>query len=199
MQRSDRPIKISRLKTKYSKEILPALKKEFAYKNVMQVPKVEKVVLNVGLGEAIQNIKLLEAAQKELGIITGQKAVITKAKKSIATFKLRQGMPIGCKVTLRGNIMYEFLDRFINLALPRVRDFKGVSAKSFDGKGNYSVGIKEQFIFPEIEYDKVESVHGLDITICTTAKTDKESKALLTHMGMPFRKEKAKSEGGKKE
>ncbi|HBG93039.1 MAG: 50S ribosomal protein L5 [Nitrospirae bacterium RIFOXYB2_FULL_43_5] len=192
---------MSRLKAKYSKEILPALKKEFAYKNVMQVPKVEKVVLNVGLGEAIQNIKLLEAAQKELGIITGQKAVITKAKKSIATFKLRQGMPIGCKVTLRGNIMYEFLDRFISLALPRVRDFKGVSAKSFDGKGNYSVGIKEQFIFPEIEYDKVESVHGLDITICTTAKTDKESKALLAHMGMPFRKEKekVKSEGGKKE
>ncbi|PIP69555.1 MAG: 50S ribosomal protein L5 [Nitrospirae bacterium CG_4_10_14_3_um_filter_44_29] len=198
MQRTNRPVTIPRLKTKYSKEILPALMKEFAYKNVMQVPKIEKVVLNVGLGEAIQNIKLLEAAQKELGIITGQKAVITKAKKSIATFKLRQGVPIGCKVTLRGNVMYEFLDRFISLALPRVRDFKGISAKSFDGRGNYSIGIKEQFIFPEIEYDKVDSVHGLDVTICTTAKTDKESKALLTHIGMPFRKEKLKSEGEKK-
>jgi len=192
MQRSDRPVKVPRLKAKYSKEIIPALTKEFAYKNVMQVPKVEKVVLNVGLGEAIQNIKLLEAAQKELGIITGQKAVITKAKKSIATFKLRQGMPIGCKVTLRGSIMYEFLDRFISLALPRVRDFKGVSSRSFDGRGNYSIGIKEQFIFPEIQYDKVESVHGLDITICTTAKTNKESRALLAYMGMPFRKEKVK-------
>jgi len=198
MQRTNRPVTIPRLKTKYSKEILPALMKEFAYKNVMQVPKIEKVVLNVGLGEAIQNIKLLEAAQKELGIITGQKAVITKAKKSIAAFKLRQGVPIGCKVTLRGNVMYEFLDRFISLALPRVRDFKGISAKSFDGRGNYSIGIKEQFIFPEIEYDKVDSVHGLDVTICTTAKTDKESKALLTHIGMPFRKEKLKSEGEKK-
>jgi len=199
MQRSDRPVKTPRLKTKYLKEVVPALMKEFAYKNVMQVPKVEKVVLNAGLGEAIQNIKLLEAAQKELGIITGQKAIITKAKKSIATFKLRQGMPIGCKVTLRGNAMYEFLDRFINLALPRVRDFKGVPSKSFDGKGNYSVGIKEQFIFPEIQYDKVESVHGLDITVCTTAKTNKESRALLDYLGMPFRKEKVKSEAGEKE
>jgi len=188
MQRNNRPVDIPRLKTKYSKEVIPALMKEFSYKNVMQVPKVEKVVLNVGLGEAIQNIRLLEAAQKELGIITGQKAVITKAKKSIAGFKLRKGVPIGCKVTLRGNMMYEFLDRFISLALPRVRDFKGVPGKSFDGKGNYSIGIKEQFIFPEIEYDKVEFVHGLDITICTTARTNKEGKSLLNYMGMPFRK-----------
>jgi len=187
MQRSNRPITIPRLKTKYLKEVAPVLMKEFLYKNVMQVPKIEKVVLNVGLGEAIQNIKLLEAAQKELGIITGQKAVITKAKKSIAGFKLRKGMPIGCKVTLRGNRMYEFLDRFISLALPRVRDFKGVSGKSFDGRGNYSIGIKEQFMFPEIAYDKVESVHGMDIIICTDAKTNDEGKALLRYMGMPFR------------
>ncbi|MBI4689854.1 MAG: 50S ribosomal protein L5 [Nitrospirae bacterium] len=176
-----------RLKTRYLKEVMPALMKEFSYKNVMQVPRVVKVVLNVGLGEAIQNIKLLEAAQKELGAISGQRAVITKAKKSIAGFKLRKGMPIGCKVTLRDNRMYEFLDRFISLALPRVRDFKGVSGKSFDGRGNYSIGIKEQFMFPEIEYDKVESVHGMDIIICTTAKTDKEGKALLRYMGMPFK------------
>lgn len=186
MQRSNRSVIISRLKTRYLKEVVPALMKEFSYKNVMQVPKVEKVVLNVGLGEAIQNIKLLEAAQKELGVITGQKAVITKAKKSIAGFKLRKGMPIGCKVTLRGNRMYEFLDRFISLALPRVRDFKGVSGKSFDGRGNYSIGLKEQFMFPEIEYDKVEAVHGMDIIICTTAKTNEEGKALLRYMGMPF-------------
>ncbi len=188
MQRSNRPVTVSRLKTKYLKDVVPALMKEFSYKNIMQVPKVEKVVLNVGLGEAIQNIKLLEAAQKELGIITGQKAVVTKAKKSIAGFKLRKGMPIGCKVTLRGNRMYEFLDRFISLALPRVRDFKGVPSKSFDGRGNYSLGIKEQFIFPEIEYDKVEVVHGMDIIICTSAKTDKEGKSLLSFLGMPFMK-----------
>ncbi|TAL26082.1 MAG: 50S ribosomal protein L5 [Nitrospirae bacterium] len=188
MQRSNRPVTAPRLKAKYLKDVVPALMKEFSYKNVMQVPKVDKVVLNVGLGEAIQNIKLLEAAQKELGVVTGQKAVITKAKKSIAGFKLRQGMPIGCKVTLRGVVMYEFLDRFISLALPRVRDFKGVPVKSFDGRGNYSLGIKEQFIFPEIEYDKVEAVHGMDIIICTTAKTNKEGKALLQYMGMPFRK-----------
>lgn len=180
--------KLPRLKDKYLKEAVPSLVKEYSYKNVMQVPKVEKVVLNVGLGEAIQNIKLLEAAQKELSTITGQRAVITKAKKSIASFKLRKGVPIGCKVTLRGNRMYEFLDRFINLALPRVRDFRGVSGKAFDGRGNYSIGIKEQFIFPEVEYDKVETVHGMDITICTNAKTDKESKSLLRYLGMPFRK-----------
>jgi large subunit ribosomal protein L5 len=176
-----------RLKEKYIKDIIPAMMKEFAYKNVMQVPKIQKVVLNVGLGEAIQNIKLLEAAQKELAKITGQKAVITKAKKSIATFKLRQGMPIGCKVTLRGNTMYEFLDRLITIALPSIRDFRGISGKSFDGRGNYALGIREQFIFPEIDYDKVEMVHGLDIIMCTSAGTDKESKALLRMLGIPFR------------
>jgi large subunit ribosomal protein L5 len=176
-----------RLKEKYTKEIVPAMMKEFAYGNIMEVPKVEKVVLNVGLGEAIQNIKLLDAAQKELAMITGQKAVATKAKKSIATFKLRQGMPIGCKVTLRGEKMYEFLDRLISIALPRIRDFRGVSGKSFDGRGNYALGLKEQFIFPEIDYDKVEMVHGLDVIVCTSAKSDKESKALLRYLGIPFR------------
>jgi len=176
-----------RLKEKYKNEIVPAMMKEFSYKNIMQVPKIQKVVLNVGLGEAIQNIKLLEAAQKELGKITGQKAVITKAKKSIATFKLRQGMPIGCKVTLRGDTMYEFLDRLISVALPSIRDFRGISGKSFDGRGNYALGIREQFIFPEIDYDKVEMVHGLDIIMCTSSETDKESKALLRMFGIPFR------------
>ena len=176
-----------RLKEKYANEIIPAMMKEFSYGNIMQVPKMEKIVLNVGLGEAIQNIKLLEAAQKELGKITGQKAVITKAKKSIATFKLREGMPIGCKVTLRANSMYEFLDRLISIALPSIRDFRGISGKSFDGRGNYALGIREQFIFPEIDYDKVEMVHGLDIVMCTSAKTDKESKALLRMFGIPFR------------
>jgi large subunit ribosomal protein L5 len=176
-----------RLKEKYLKEVIPVMMKEFLYKNVMQVPKVQKVVLNVGLGEAIQNIKLLDAAQKELSLITGQKAVVTKAKKSIASFKLREGVPIGCKVTLRGNMMYEFLDRLIGLAIPRIRDFKGVSGRSFDGRGNYSLGFKEQFIFPEIDYDKVEMVHGIDVTICTTSKTDRESRALLGYLGMPFR------------
>jgi large subunit ribosomal protein L5 len=176
-----------RLKERYLKEVVPAMLKEFSYKNVMEVPKVQKVVLNVGLGEAIQNIKLLDAAQKELSVITGQKAVITKAKKSIASFKLRKGVPIGCKVTLRGSKMYEFLDRLISIALPRIRDFKGVSGRSFDGRGNFSLGLKEQFIFPEIDYDKVEMVHGLDVTICTTARTDKESNALLRYLGMPFR------------
>jgi large subunit ribosomal protein L5 len=178
---------VPRLKERYIKEIIPVMIKEFSYKNVMEVPKVQKVVLNVGLGEAIQNIKLLDAAQKELSLITGQKAIVTKSKKSIAAFKLREGVPIGCKVTLRGNRMYEFLDRLISLTLPRIRDFKGVSGKSFDGRGNYSLGLKEQFIFPEIDYDKVEMVHGLDVTICTTARTDKESKAILRHLGMPFR------------
>jgi len=176
-----------RLRDKYKKEIIPAMMKEFAYDNIMQVPKVQKVVLNVGLGEAISNIKLLDAAQKELAMITGQKAVVTKAKKSIATFKLRQGMPIGCKVTLRGEVMYEFLDRLISIALPSIRDFRGVSGKSFDGRGNYALGLKEQFIFPEVDYDKVEMVHGLDVIICTSAKTDKESKALLRYLGVPFR------------
>lgn len=177
-----------RLKEKYRNEVVPTMMKEFAYSNIMEVPRLQKVVLNVGLGEANQNIKLLDAAQKELSAMSGQKAVVTKAKKSIASFKLRQGASIGCKVTLRGNRMYEFLDRFISIALPRIRDFKGVSGKSFDGRGNYSLGVKEQFIFPEINYDKVEMVHGLDVTVCTSAKTDKESKALLRYLGMPFRK-----------
>lgn len=176
-----------RMKEKYQKEIVPAMMKDFSYKNIMQVPKIEKIVVNVGLGEAIQNIKLLDAAQKELGMITGQKAVVTKAKKSIATFKLRAGMPIGCKVTLRGDTMYEFLDRLITMALPSIRDFRGVSGKSFDGRGNYALGIREQFIFPEIDYDKVEMVHGLDVIVCTSASTDKESKTLLRYFGIPFR------------
>jgi large subunit ribosomal protein L5 len=187
MQGGYRSVMAPRFKEKYLKEVVVNMMKEFAYENIMEVPKIQKVVLNVGLGEAIQNIKLLDAAQKELSMITGQKAVVTKAKKSIAAFKLRQGVPIGCKVTLRGNNMYEFLDRLISVALPRIRDFKGVPGKSFDGRGNYSLGLKEQFIFPEIEYDKVEMVHGLDVIFCTSAKTDKESKALLRFMGMPFR------------
>lgn len=178
---------IPRLKERYLEKVVPALKTQFSYKNVMQVPKVVKVVLNVGLGEALQDIKLLDAARVELETISGQKAVITKAKKSIAGFKLRQGMPIGCKVTLRGTIMYEFLDRFINIALPRIRDFKGLPSKSFDGKGNYACGIREQYIFPEIDYEKVNMVHGLDIVICTTANTDEESKALIKELGMPFK------------
>ncbi|HCC68461.1 MAG TPA: 50S ribosomal protein L5 [Nitrospiraceae bacterium] len=179
-----------RLKEKYKKHIIPAFMKEFSYKNSMQVPRLQKVVLNVGLGEAIQNIKLLDAAVKELAVITGQMPVITKAKKSIAGFKLRKGMPVGCMVTLRGDRMYEFLDRFISLTLPRIRDFKGLSVKNFDGRGNYALGVKEQFIFPEIDYDKVESVHGMDIIIVTTAKDNNEGKALLKHLGMPFRGEK---------
>ncbi len=187
MQGGYRFLMIPRIKEKYLKEVIPNMMKEFSYKNIMEVPKIQKVVLNVGLGEAIQNIKLLDAAQKELSIITGQKAVVTKAKKSIAAFKLRKGTPIGCKVTLRGDRMYEFVDRFISLTLPRIRDFRGISGKAFDGRGNYSLGLKEQFIFPEIDYDKVEMVHGLDVVFCTTAKTDKESKALLRYLGMPFR------------
>ncbi len=177
-----------RLKEKYTKEIVPAIMKEFSYKSVMQVPRFEKVVVHVTLGEATQNIKLLDAAERELAVITGQKPLITKSKKAIAGFKLRKGVPLGCKVTLRGDRMYEFLDRLISVALPRIRDFKGFSGKSFDGKGNYTLGLKEQYIFPEIDYDKVEMVHGLDITICTTAKTDEECKALLRQMGMPFRR-----------
>jgi large subunit ribosomal protein L5 len=177
-----------RLKERYAKEVVPALMKEFSYRNVMQVPRLEKVVLNVGLGEAVQNIKLLDSIQKELTMIAGQKAVVTRAKKSIAAFKLRKGMPIGCMVTMRGDRMYEFLDRLISLALPRIRDFRGVPSKSFDGKGNYALGIKEQFMFPEVDYDKVEIVHGMDIIICTSARSDEEGRALLSEMGMPFRR-----------
>lgn len=179
---------VPRVKERYIKDVVPAMMREFSYKNVMQVPKVEKVIVHVTLGEAIQNIKLLDAAERELAAITGQKPVITKSKKAIAGFKLKKGMPIGCKVTLRGDRMYEFLDRLISLALPRIRDFRGLSPRSFDGRGNYSFGIKEQFIFPEIDYDKVEMIHGLDITICTTARTDEEGKALLRYIGIPFRK-----------
>lgn len=178
---------MSRLKDLYQNEIVPKLRSEFNYKNVMEVPKIEKIVINMGLGEAIQNIKILDSAVQELGSISGQKAVITKAKKSIASFKLRQGMPIGCMVTLRREKMYEFLDRLMNVSLPRVRDFKGVSGKAFDGMGNYTLGIKEQLIFPEINYDNVDKIKGLNITVVTSAKTDEEGKALLKHMGMPFR------------
>ncbi len=178
---------MSRLKAKYVQEIIPELKKEFGYSNIMQVPRLEKVVINMGLGEAIQNIKILDSASEELAQVAGQKPVITKAKKSIASFKLRQGMPIGCMVTLRREKMYEFLDRLMNIALPRVRDFKGIPAKGFDGRGNYSLGIKEQLIFPEINYDKVDKIKGLNISIVTSAKTDEEGKALLRQLGMPFR------------
>jgi large subunit ribosomal protein L5 len=183
----DEPKVAPRLRETYRNQIVPALMKEFGYKNPMQVPKIERVVLNVGMGEAIQNVKLLESAVTELGIITGQRPVVTKAKKAIAGFKLRQGMPIGAKVTLRNDRMYEFLDRLVSLALPRIRDFRGVSPKAFDGRGNYTLGLKEQLIFPEIQYDSVASIHGMDITIVTTASTNDEGKALLRHMGMPFR------------
>jgi large subunit ribosomal protein L5 len=178
---------MSRLKDMYQTDIIPKLRSDFSYKNVMEVPKITKIVLNMGLGEAIQNIKILDSAALELNAISGQKSVITKAKKSIATFKLRQGMPIGCMVTLRREKMYEFLDRLVTVSLARVRDFKGVSGKAFDGKGNYTLGIKEQLIFPEINYDAVDKIKGLNITIVTTAKTDEEGKALLKYMGMPFR------------
>ena len=176
-----------RLRDAYQQQVVPALMKEFGYKNVMQVPKLERIVLNVGMGEAIQNAKLLEGAVTELGTITGQKPVVTRAKKAIAGFKLRQGLPIGAKVTLRSRRMYEFFDRLVTLALPRIRDFRGVSPKAFDGRGNYTLGLKEQLIFPEIKYDEVASIHGMDITIVTTAKTNDEGKALLKHLGMPFR------------
>ncbi|GFO61986.1 50S ribosomal protein L5 [Geomonas silvestris] len=178
---------MARLAELYNKEMVTQLMKDHNYKNVMEVPKITKVVLNMGLGEAIQNVKILDSAVEEMAAIAGQKPVITKAKKSIASFKLRQGMPIGVSVTLRREKMYEFLDRLVAVALPRVRDFKGISGKGFDGKGNYSMGIKEQMIFPEIEYDKVDKVKGMNITIVTTAKTDAEGKALLKLMGLPFR------------
>ena len=178
----------ARLREKYREELIPALMKEFQYSSVMQVPKLRKIVLNVGLGEAIQNRKLLDSAVEELGQITGQKAVITKAKRSIANFKLRTGMSIGCTVTIRRDRMYEFLDRLLSVALPRVRDFKGVSPKAFDGKGNYSLGIREQIVFSEIDYDEIEKIHGLSVTIVTSARTDEEGRALLARLGMPFRR-----------
>jgi len=177
----------ARLKLHYKKSVIPALVKEFGYKNVMAVPKIQKVSVNIGLGEATQNAKLMDGAVNELTQIAGQKPVITKAKKSIAAFKLREGMSIGAMVTLRGDHMYEFLDRLMNVALPRVRDFRGVSSKSFDGRGNYTLGIRDQLIFPEIDYNKVEKVKGMNISITTTAKTDAEGLALLKNMGMPFR------------
>lgn len=178
----------SRLKIKYMEEVVPAMMERFNYKNVMEVPKLEKIVINMGIGEARENPKVLEAAVNELAQITGQRPVVTKAKKSIANFKVREGMNVGAKVTLRGDRMYDFLDKFMNIALPRVRDFRGVSDTSFDGRGNYAIGIKEQLIFPEIEYDKVESIRGMDIIIVTSAKTDEEAKVFLEMMGMPFRK-----------
>ena len=178
---------MARLKEHYQTELIPKLMKEFNNKNSMQVPRMQKLLLSMGVGEAIQNIKVLDSALIELMTIAGQKAVTTKAKKSIANFKLRQGMPIGCMVTLRKDKMYEFFDRLVNVALPRVRDFRGVSGKSFDGRGNYSLGIKEQIIFPEIEYDKIDKIKGLNINIVTTAKTDEEGRALLKLLGMPFR------------
>jgi large subunit ribosomal protein L5 len=178
---------MARLKDYYTKEVVPTLIKEFHYKNPMEVPKMIKIVVNMGLGEAIQNFKILESAVAELTAIVGQKPVITKAKKSIATFKLRQGMSIGCCVTLRGEKMFEFFDRLVNVALPRVRDFRGIPSKSFDGRGNFALGLKEQIIFPEIEYDKIEKIRGMNIAIVTTAKTDDEARELLKLMGMPFR------------
>lgn len=178
---------MSHIKSTYSDEIVPKLISQFGYKNVMQVPRLSKIVLNMGLGEAIQNIKILDSAVEELSLIAGQKPVVTRARKSIAAFKLRAGMPIGCRVTLRGSRMYDFFTRLVNVALPRVRDFRGISPKAFDGRGNYSLGVKEHIIFPEIDYDKIDKIKGLNVTIVTTARNDEESKALLQLMGMPFR------------
>jgi large subunit ribosomal protein L5 len=178
---------MSRLKQRYLKEIIPAMGKEYHYRNVMATPKLEKIVVNIGLGEAIQNAKLLDNAADELSQITGQKPVITRAKKSIASFKLRKGMPIGCSVTLRGERMYEFFDRLVNTALPRVRDFRGLSTKSFDGRGNYTLGLRDQLIFPEIDYAKVSKIKGMNVCVVTTAKTDDEARTLLRNLGMPFR------------
>ena len=179
---------MSRLREKYDAEIKSAMTEKFGYKNVMQIPKLDKIVINMGVGEARENAKVLDAAIKDLETIAGQKAVVTRARKSVANFKLREGMPIGCKVTLRGEKMYEFADRLINLALPRVRDFRGVNANAFDGRGNYALGIKEQFIFPEIEYDKIDKTRGMDIIFVTTAKTDEEARELLRLFNMPFAK-----------
>lgn len=178
---------MARLKEVYKNEIIPALREKFGYRNIMEIPRIEKITVNIGLGEAIQNVKALETAAQDLAMIVGQKPVITKAKKSIATFKLRKGMSIGCVVSLRKDRMYEFMDRFVNVAIPRIRDFRGISPKSFDGRGNFSMGIKEQFIFPEIDYDKIDKVRGMNITIVTTAKTDDEARELLRLLGVPFR------------
>ena len=178
---------MARLLEKYQSEIIPKLKDQFSYRSPMQIPKLSKIVLNMGLGEAIQNVKILDSATEEMAAISGQKPVITRAKQSIATFKLRKGMPIGCMVTLRGLRMYEFLDKLVNVALPRVRDFRGVSPRGFDGRGNFTLGVKEQIIFPEIDYDKIDKIKGMNITIVTTAQGDDEARELLTLMGMPFR------------
>ena len=178
----------SRLKEKYKQEVVPALQKEFNYKNPMQVPAVHKVVVNIGMGEAIQNAKAMDAAVSDLSVITGQRPVITRAKRSVATFKLREGMQIGCMVTLRGDRMYYFLDKLMNVALPRLRDFQGVSSEAFDGRGNYTLGLREQLVFPEIDYDKVDKVRGMEVSIVTTAHTDEEGRRLLRLMGMPFKK-----------
>ena len=179
---------MSRLKEQYNNEIVAAMIKKFGYKNIMEVPKLDKVVINMGVGEAKDNAKVLETAVKDMETIAGQKAVLTRAKNSVANFKIREGMAIGCKVTLRGEKMYEFVDRLVNLALPRVRDFRGVNPNAFDGRGNYALGIKEQLIFPEIEYDKVDKVRGMDVIMVTTAETDEEARELLTQFGMPFKK-----------
>ena len=178
---------VPRLKALFHEKVLPAMMKEFGYRNPMEVPRIERIVLNVGMGEAVQNVKLLESAASELEQITGQKSVLTRAKKSIAGFKLREGVPIGVKVTLRGSRMHEFMDRLVTVALPRIRDFRGISPKAFDGRGNYTLGLKEQLTFPEIKYDDIASIHGMDITFVTTAKRNDEAKALLAHLGMPFR------------
>jgi len=178
---------MSRIKDRYAKEIVPALKKEYSYRNVMAVPRLEKIVVNMGMGEAIQNAKLLDSASDELSLITGQRPVITRAKKSIASFKLRKGMAIGCSVTLRGERMYEFFDRLVNIALPRVRDFRGLSTKSFDGRGNYTVGLRDQLIFPEIDYAKVSKLKGMNVCLVTTAGSDDEARTLLRLLGLPFR------------
>lgn len=178
---------MARLKDYYKSEVVPAMMKQFGYNNTMQVPRLEKIIVNMGLGEAIQNVKILESASAEIGALTGQKPVITKARKSIATFKLRKGMSIGCMVTLRKERMYEFFDRLVNVALPRIRDFRGIPPSSFDGRGNFAMGIKEQFIFPEIDYDKIDKVKGMNVVIVTTARTDEEARHLLKLMGMPFR------------
>jgi len=180
---------MARLRKTYVSEVRPALQKELGIKNIMAVPEISKIVVNMGVGEASQNVKLLDGAVSDMTAITGQKPVVTRARKSVANFKLREGMPVGCRVTMRGARMWEFLDRLVNVALPRIRDFKGVNPKSFDGRGNYTLGIREQIIFPEIEYDKVDKIRGMDITICTTARTNEEGMALLRYFRMPFRKE----------
>lgn len=182
------PVYVPRLKEQYRQEIVPALMKEFGFKNVMQVPKITKIAVNIGLGEALQNAKALEAATEDLKTVTGQKPVITKARKSVATFKLREGMSVGAKVTLRGNRMWDFLDRLVNIVLPRQRDFQGVSPDSFDGRGNYSVGLREQLVFPEIVYDKIDKVRGMEVTIVTSAQNDEEARRLLALLGMPFKR-----------